>query len=86
MEDQVSLTVAFSSSVFFGLLSLIFLLTIGQVRGNLPAQIWENFIFTLVNENANSFFTTKCHFWSVKNSRFSGNTVHKAALCSQMLD
>ncbi len=28
MEDQVSLTVAFSSSAFFGLLFLIFLLTI----------------------------------------------------------
>ncbi len=31
MEDQVSLTVAFSSSAFFGLLFLIFLLTIPHI-------------------------------------------------------
>ncbi len=34
MEAQVSLTVAFSSSAFFGLLFLIFLLTIDSLLGS----------------------------------------------------
>ncbi len=38
-----------------------------------------------LNENANSFFATRCHFWSSKNSGFPGNVVHKAALRSQTL-
>ncbi len=38
-----------------------------------------------LSENANSFFATRCCFWSCKNSGFPGNAVHKAALHSQML-
>ncbi len=38
-----------------------------------------------LNENANSFFATRCRFWSSKNSGFPGNVVHKAALRSQTL-
>ncbi len=38
-----------------------------------------------LNENANSFFATRCCFRSSKNSCFSGNAVHKAALRSQTL-
>ncbi len=33
-----------------------------------------------LNENANSFFATRCRFWSSKNSGFPCNAVHKAAL------
>ncbi len=36
-----------------------------------------------MNENANSFFATRCRYWSSKNSCFPGNAVHKAALSSQ---
>ncbi len=38
-----------------------------------------------LNKNADSFFATRCCFWSGKNSGFSGNAVHKAALRSQTL-
>ncbi len=38
-----------------------------------------------LNENANSFFATRCRFWSVKNSCFPGNAEHKAALHSHCL-
>ncbi len=38
MEAQVSLTVAFSSSAFFGLLFLIFLLTIPHRSGEFAGQ------------------------------------------------
>ncbi len=38
-----------------------------------------------LNENANSFFTTRCCFWSGKNNGFPGNPVHKAALRSETL-
>ncbi len=44
----------------------------------LPEQAWENLLLCIgLNENANSFFGTRCCFWSVKNSCFPGNAVHK---------
>ncbi len=45
----------------------------------LPAHLlrmhtWENLIFALgLNENANSFFATRCCFWGVTSSCFPGN-------------
>ncbi len=38
-----------------------------------------------LNENANSFFATRCCFWSLKNSCFPDNAVHRTALPSQTL-
>ncbi len=38
-----------------------------------------------LNENANSFFATRCRFWSGKNCWFPGNTVHKAARSQTLL-
>ncbi len=38
-----------------------------------------------LNENANSFFATRCRFWSGKNSGFPGNTEHKAARSQTLL-
>ncbi len=49
----------------------------------LPAHL---LVFSLgLNENANSFFATRCCFWICKNSGFLGNAVHKAALRSQTI-
>ncbi len=40
----------------------------------LRAQTWENLDFRVgLNENANSFFATRCCFWSVKNVFFPSN-------------
>ncbi len=49
----------------------------------LPSTCWSFRVG--LNENANSFFATRCSFWSCKNSCFPGNAVHKAALRSQTL-
>ncbi len=38
-----------------------------------------------LNENANSFFATRCRFWGGKNSSFPGNAVHKVALLNTAL-
>ncbi len=38
-----------------------------------------------LNENANSFFATRCRCGSGRNSGFPGNAVHKAAPLSQTL-
>ncbi len=38
-----------------------------------------------LNENASSYFATRCRFWGSKDSGFPGNAVRKAALHSQML-
>ncbi len=49
----------------------------------LPTHLWSFCVG--LNENAKSFFATRCCFWSSKHSGFPGNTVHKAALHSQTL-
>ncbi len=60
-----------------------FMLTSTWSISILPPTCWSFHI--CLNENANSFFATRCCFWSSKNICFPGNTVHKAALRSQTL-
>ncbi len=38
-----------------------------------------------LNENANSFFATRCCFWNGKSSAFLVTASHKVALCSKTL-
>ncbi len=58
-----------------------FMLTSSWIISILPPTCWS--LRVGLNENANSFFATRCSFWS--NICFPGNTVHKAALRSQTL-
>ncbi len=57
MEAQVSLTVAFSSSAFFGLLSLIFLLTI------LSDSLWGSGLVSLLASQAHQHHGHLTNFW-----------------------
>ncbi len=56
MEAQVSLTVAFSSSAFFGLLFLIFLLTI-------PHSLWGSGLVSLLASQAHQHHGHLTNFW-----------------------
>ncbi len=57
MEAQVSLTVAFSSSAFFGLLFLIFLLTI-------PIEnLWGSGLVSLLASQAHQHHGHLTNFW-----------------------
>ncbi len=59
MEAQVSLTVAFSSSAFFGLLFLIFLLTI-----SIDSQ-WGSGLVSLLVSQAHQHHGHLTNFWCV---------------------
>ncbi len=63
---------------FLKRISSRFMLTSTWNISILPRTCWSFRIG--LNENANSFFATRWRFWSVKNSCFRGNAVHKTAL------
>ncbi len=58
MEAQVSLTVAFSSSEFFGFLFLIFLLTILSMDG-----LWGSGLVSLLDSQAHQHHGHLTNFW-----------------------